>query len=90
MRDGTSANLFMSRVGVPLAIATSESPLGAVRIPIAAAAKMTALVNNEQALEVGAWVGRDAGEDVGMTGWGYIRASIHGTDGRRIPPRNTT
>ena len=43
----------MSRVGIPLGIATADTPLGTMRIPLHLAAKMDKLVNNATALQVG-------------------------------------
>lgn len=50
VRDETSFNLFMSRVGIPLARFLAQTPLGGLRIPMALASKMSALVNDKAAL----------------------------------------
>jgi alpha-beta hydrolase superfamily lysophospholipase len=51
VRDETSLNLFMSRVGVPMAKLTAKTPLAGMRMPMAAASKMHALVNDKAALK---------------------------------------
>lgn len=51
VRDETAYNRFMSRVGVPLAGLTARTPLAGLRMPMAAASKMYALVNNKAALK---------------------------------------
>jgi len=48
--DETCLNLFMSRIGVPMAKLTAMTPLAGVRLPMALAGKMHALVNNKAAL----------------------------------------
>ena len=50
VRDETSLNLFMSRVGVPSAKLAAKTPLARMRMPMAAASKMHALVNDKAAL----------------------------------------
>lgn len=52
VRDETAYNLFMSRVGVPLAALAARTPLAGLRMPMAAASKMYALVNDPDALKV--------------------------------------
>lgn len=52
VRDETTLNLFMSRVGVPMANLTALSPFAGMRMPMALAGKMHALVNNPAALKV--------------------------------------
>jgi len=51
VRDETAYNLFMSRVGGPLASLTARTPLAGLRMPMAAASKMHALVNDPAALK---------------------------------------
>ncbi|MGT2509842.1 alpha/beta hydrolase [Cupriavidus basilensis] len=51
VRDETALNRFMSRVGVPLAALTARTPLAGFRMPMAAASKMHALVNDKAALK---------------------------------------
>ncbi|WP_431036935.1 alpha/beta hydrolase [Pseudomonas yamanorum] len=52
VRDETSYNFFMSRIGVPLAKLAARTPFAGMRIPMAMASKMYALVNNRAALKV--------------------------------------
>ena len=52
VRDATALNLFMSRVGVPLAKFSAVGPLAGLRMPMSIAGKMHALVNNPEALKV--------------------------------------
>lgn len=52
VRDAVSRNLFMSRVGSPMAHLTAKTPLGGMKIPMSWASKMSALVNNKDALKV--------------------------------------
>jgi len=52
VRDETSLNLFMSRVGVPLAHLCAKTPLAKLRMPMRLAGKMHALVNDKAALKV--------------------------------------
>jgi len=64
VRDETAFNLFMSRVGIPMANLLARTPLAGMKIPMAVAGKMYALVNNKHALKAymadrtsaGAWV----------------------------------
>ncbi len=49
--DETAYNEFASRVGKPLIHKAVELGMGSVRVPMRMASKMSALVNNEQALE---------------------------------------
>ena len=51
VRDETAYNRFMSRVGGPLAALTARTPLAGLRIPMSAASKMHALVNDPAALK---------------------------------------
>jgi alpha-beta hydrolase superfamily lysophospholipase len=51
VRDETAYNLFMSRVGGPLAALTARTPLAGLRLPMAVASKMYALVNDPDALK---------------------------------------
>ncbi|MGU7770813.1 alpha/beta hydrolase [Burkholderia sp. MR1-5-21] len=51
VRDETALNLFMSRVGGPLAKLAARTPLSGMRMPMAAASKMHALVNDKAALK---------------------------------------
>lgn len=52
VRNAVARNWFMSRVGSPMAHLTAKTPLGAMRIPMRWASKMSALVNNKDALKV--------------------------------------
>ena len=52
VRDETSFNLFMSRVGGPLLHLTAKTPLACMRMPMSLASKMSALVNNKDALRI--------------------------------------
>lgn len=53
VRDQTAYNVFMSRVGVPVAGFCSHIPLlRSIKIPMRVASKMYTLVNNEDALKV--------------------------------------
>jgi len=52
VRDETTLNLFMSRVGLPLLHLAARTPLAAMRLPMTMASKMHALVNNKAALKV--------------------------------------
>jgi alpha-beta hydrolase superfamily lysophospholipase len=51
VRDETAFNLFMSRVGVPLALLADKTLFAGLRMPMAAASKMHALVNDKAALK---------------------------------------
>ncbi|RZF25414.1 alpha/beta fold hydrolase [Paraburkholderia sp. UYCP14C] len=51
VRDETAYNLFMSRVGGPLATLTARTPLAGLRMPMAVASKMHTLVNDPDALK---------------------------------------
>ncbi len=50
VRDGTARNLFMSRVGVPLAHISAATPLARLKLPMSLVAKMSTLVNDRAAL----------------------------------------
>jgi alpha-beta hydrolase superfamily lysophospholipase len=52
VRDETTLNLFISRVGLPLLHLGAKTPLASVRMPMKMASKMHALVNNKAALKV--------------------------------------
>ena len=52
VRDETTLNLFMSRVGLPLLHLAAKTPLAALRLPMKMASKMHALVNNKAALKI--------------------------------------
>ena len=49
--DDTSISVLMNRVGVPITHLIANTPLGAIRIPMKMASKMSALVNNKAALK---------------------------------------
>jgi alpha-beta hydrolase superfamily lysophospholipase len=51
VRDETAFNLLMGRVGGPLAGLMARTPLAGMRMPMALASKMRALVNDKQALK---------------------------------------
>jgi alpha-beta hydrolase superfamily lysophospholipase len=50
VRDETSLNFFMSRIGVPLSHLLAKTPLADLRMPMSLASKMSALVNDKAAL----------------------------------------
>ena len=52
VRDSTSRNLFLSRVGAPMMKLFSRTPFKSMRMPMNIASKMSALVNDENALKV--------------------------------------
>lgn len=52
VRDQTSKNLFMSRIGSPSALLASKTPLGNIKLPMKWVSKMDALVNDPEALEL--------------------------------------
>lgn len=52
VRDETARNLFMSRVGVPLAKLSDIPLLRSLSLPMSLASKMSALVNNSDALRL--------------------------------------
>ena len=52
VRDETTLNLFMSRVGLPLLHLFAKTPFAAMRLPMTMASKMHALVNNKAALKL--------------------------------------
>lgn len=66
VRDETSLNLFMSRVGVPMAAFSARTPLRSLRMPMRIASKMHALVNDPAALRVWLSDRRSAGNAMTM------------------------
>ncbi|KAJ5153534.1 uncharacterized protein N7482_010012 [Penicillium canariense] len=52
VRDETSRNLFMSRVGIPLATLSDIPLLRSLSLPMSLASKMSTLVNNSDALKI--------------------------------------
>ncbi|MBN3818385.1 alpha/beta hydrolase [Paraburkholderia sp. Se-20369] len=52
VRDETARNRFMSRVGGPMMDLAAKTPLKALRVPMSLASKMSALVNDDDALKV--------------------------------------
>ncbi len=52
VRDETARNVLMSRVGGPLMHLTAMTPLKSMRVPMTLASKMSALVNDRDALKV--------------------------------------
>ncbi|VFN03720.1 MAG: Lysophospholipase, alpha-beta hydrolase superfamily [Candidatus Kentron sp. G] len=52
VRDKTSRNLFMSRIGAPFAHLAARTPLSGLEIPMRLASKMHRLTNNPDALRV--------------------------------------
>ncbi|EPF88133.1 hypothetical protein GCM10025882_27920 [Acinetobacter gyllenbergii] len=52
VKDTVASNLFMSRVGTPLAHWSAKTPLASMRVPMSWASKMSTLVNNKAALKV--------------------------------------
>ena len=67
VRDETSHNLLMSRLGMPLAKLAVRTPLAGIRMPIALASKMYALVNDKRALKACLADRTSAGKWVTMT-----------------------
>lgn len=61
VRDETTLNRFISRVGLPLLHWFARTPLAALRLPMTMASKMHALVNNEAALKLWLTDKRSAG-----------------------------
>lgn len=51
VRDETSLNLIMSRLGIPLVNLIARTALAGIRMPMALASKMYALVNYKRALK---------------------------------------
>ena len=49
--DETALNLFMSRIGAPMARLTAMTPLAGMRMPMSLASKMQTLVNDPEALK---------------------------------------
>lgn len=47
----TAINLFMSRIGVPMAVLCDKIILLSLSIPVSVASKMSTLVNNAEALK---------------------------------------
>ncbi|KEZ05716.1 lysophospholipase [Burkholderia sp. MSh2] len=52
VRDETARNVFMSRVGGPMMHIAAMTPLKSMRVPMTLASKMSALVNDPDALKV--------------------------------------
>lgn len=52
VRDETTLNIFMSRVGVPMTNLTAKTPFAGLKIPMCLAGKMHTLVNNQAAMKV--------------------------------------
>lgn len=52
VRNETALNPFMGRVGGPMVNLAAKTPLKCARMPMTVASKMSALVNNEDALKV--------------------------------------
>lgn len=52
VRDETAKNLFMSRVGIPLAKLCDNLGVGSLSMPMSVASKMYTLVNDKKALQV--------------------------------------
>ena len=67
VRDETSLNVIMSRVGGTMVLLTAKTPLAGLRMPMALASKMYALVNNKAALNVCKTDKTSAGKWVTMT-----------------------
>ncbi|MGP1122509.1 alpha/beta hydrolase [Serratia sp. CY47444] len=66
VRDETALNLFMSRIGVPMAAIAAKTPLRSLRMPMRLASKMHTLVNNEAALKIWLSDRRSAGNAMTM------------------------
>jgi alpha-beta hydrolase superfamily lysophospholipase len=67
VRDETALNRFMSRVGGPMVHLGAKSPLARMRLPMAMASKMHALVNDRAALKVWLSDKRSAGNAMTLT-----------------------
>lgn len=52
VRDETARNLFMSRIGGPLATLTAKTPMAGMKVPMQMVSKMSAEVNDKQALKI--------------------------------------
>lgn len=74
VRDETSRNWFMSRVGGPMLHLTAMTPLASMRMPMNLASKMSALVNNEAALQVWMSDKRSAGNAMTMA---FLDSYLH-------------
>ena len=66
VRVETALNPFMGRVGGPMLNFAAKTPLRCVRMPMTVASKMSALVNNEDALKVWLSDKRSAGNAMTM------------------------
>jgi len=66
VRDETALNLFMSRVGVPMAAIAARTPFARLRMPMRLASKMHTLVNDKAALKVWLSDPRSAGNAMTM------------------------
>ncbi|WP_410209291.1 alpha/beta hydrolase [Aquirhabdus sp.] len=51
VRDETARNLLMSRVGIPFAEVAAHTPLAGIKLPMTLVSKMSALVNDPNALK---------------------------------------
>lgn len=72
--DTVASNLFMSRVGTPIAHLTAKTPLASMRIPMSWASKMSTLVNNKEALKAFMKDKTSAGNSVSLT---FLDSYIH-------------
>lgn len=52
VRDETSRNIFVSRIGSPSALLASKTPLGNIKLPMRWVSKMDTLVNDPEALQL--------------------------------------
>lgn len=52
VRDETARNLFMSRIGGPLATLTAKTPMAGMKVPMRMVSKMSASVNDKRALKI--------------------------------------
>lgn len=74
VKDTVASNLFMSRVGTPITHLTVKTPLASMRVPMSWASKMSALVNNKEALKVFMKDKTSAGNSVSLT---FLDTYIH-------------
>jgi alpha-beta hydrolase superfamily lysophospholipase len=74
VRDTVASNLFMSRVGTPMAHLTAKTPLASMRIPMRWASKMSTLVNDKAALKVFMKDKTSAGNSVSLR---FLDSYIH-------------
>lgn len=74
VKDTVASNMFMSRVGTPITHLSAKTPLASVHVPMSWASKMSALVNNKDALKVFMKDKTSAGNSVSLT---FLDSYIH-------------